>query len=272
MPKSLLTLLIFLPLVLVLGGVIYVNHSSAQFSYQLMIPLPQPPPNQALTQITGIADYIRGLYLFSFTIVGMLALLVIVGAGLTWIFSGGSRSKAGQARGMISNAVLGLAILLGSYIILTTINPELVVLREPRITNVTIGRSYPPVRNTIEARTSKREGSCSSGVSVTICADPVVVERANPITTLRFSRSLVNFVAAFGSPLSCDLYRKQLTDLNGNESLSVYILAASFNIWVRPHELRSWTVTGGSENYILACGGMGTSDKAYFASITVTVE
>lgn len=61
----------------------------------------------------------------------MIVFLVLIYAGFRYYTSFGNPAAHKDAKDWISSAFLGLAILLGSYLILTTINPQLVFLKLP---------------------------------------------------------------------------------------------------------------------------------------------
>jgi len=75
---------------------------------------------------TTFSSCIQEIYSWSFYIVGFAAFAMILFAGVVWFTSAGNASKISQARSYISNAILGLIILFSSYLILNTINPDLV--------------------------------------------------------------------------------------------------------------------------------------------------
>lgn len=78
------------------------------------------------------AGYIARLYQFGLMIAGLAAFGAIVFGALKYILSAGNIANQQDARDQITQAIIGLALLLGAYIILYTINPELVNLRNPR--------------------------------------------------------------------------------------------------------------------------------------------
>lgn len=80
-----------------------------------------------------IARYIMAIYQYGISIGAILATVVLMAAGLMWLVSGGNKEKIGQAKNMMYGSIIGLVLLLGSYTILYTINPELVNLRPPDI-------------------------------------------------------------------------------------------------------------------------------------------
>ena len=76
----------------------------------------------------SIPNYLNNIYKFAVGIAGLLALGMIVAGGVYYTVSAGSSDKQKEAKDMITSAVLGVALLLGSYLILKTINPQIVTL------------------------------------------------------------------------------------------------------------------------------------------------
>ena len=87
-----------------------------------------------LTQIVAV------LFNFLLAIAGIAAFVMIVLGGFRYLTSAGDPSKMGDARSQIFAAILGIIILFSSWMILNTINPELVSMGEP----ITIPISTPP--------------------------------------------------------------------------------------------------------------------------------
>ena len=105
-------------------------------------------PTFALAQITLNLDYpeVGGLklnrdqdlneilawfYYFIIGISGIAAFTMLVWAGFLWLTSTGDTGKITEAKDRITSAVLGLVLILSSYLILQTINPELTILQLP---------------------------------------------------------------------------------------------------------------------------------------------
>lgn len=80
---------------------------------------------------SNIASYIVRIYWFGVGIAGMLAVGMIVAGAIYYSVSAGNPDKQRDARGMITGALWGVALLLGSYLILNTINPQIVALEAP---------------------------------------------------------------------------------------------------------------------------------------------
>lgn len=74
----------------------------------------------------GIPGLVAFAYNIGLYIVGIVVLGQIMSGGAQWLLSAGNPSKIGEAKSRITNAIFGLIILMSSYVILTTINPDLV--------------------------------------------------------------------------------------------------------------------------------------------------
>lgn len=82
----------------------------------------------SLAETSSVPDLISYIYKFALGICGLTALLSIIFGAAQYAFSAGDSSKAGDAKNRITQALLGILILLFSYLILYTINPDLVKL------------------------------------------------------------------------------------------------------------------------------------------------
>ena len=81
--------------------------------------------NQDLNQI------VAWFYYFIVTIAGFAAFVMLVWGGFEWLTSAGSPTRTGNAKDRITSALIGLLIILGSYLILQIINPDLLILNMP---------------------------------------------------------------------------------------------------------------------------------------------
>ena len=88
-------------------------------------------PGVEETTFTGPANYIVALYRFGLIAVGLTAMAMIVFGAIQRIASAGNPSKIQDANDRITSAIWGMVLLLGAYLILYTINPRLVSLRNP---------------------------------------------------------------------------------------------------------------------------------------------
>lgn len=86
----------------------------------------------------GIAGSINNFYLVALGLGGIAAVGVIVVGALMYTTSG-AIDKKNFGKELISSAIWGLVLLLGAFIVLNTINPELVQLRNPPETEYEFG-------------------------------------------------------------------------------------------------------------------------------------
>lgn len=82
-----------------------------------------------------LGEYIAGIYQYGIGIIGILAAIVIMGAGTMWLLAGGNAGRVSEAKEWIKAAVTGLILALTSYTILYALSPGLVTL-EPIETQV----------------------------------------------------------------------------------------------------------------------------------------
>jgi len=82
-------------------------------------------PNASEGTEVGLIQYINYLYLFGLGLVGVAALISLVIGGFMYMLSDTVTTKD-KAREYISGAIYGLILALAAYLILNTINPDLV--------------------------------------------------------------------------------------------------------------------------------------------------
>lgn len=73
-----------------------------------------------------LGDTIARIYTFGMGLVGLSALVMFIIGGVLYMTAGDSQERAGRGRKFIGNAIFGLLLALLSYLILFTVNPELV--------------------------------------------------------------------------------------------------------------------------------------------------
>jgi hypothetical protein len=79
---------------------------------------------------------INQFYQFALLISGLLAFGAIVYGGIKYILAAGNPSGQTEGREWIKSALLGLLLLLGAYLVLNTINPNLTKLSLPGLTPI----------------------------------------------------------------------------------------------------------------------------------------
>jgi hypothetical protein len=87
-------------------------------------------------QVPWIAEYISAIYKYAVGIVGIIAVIVMMLGGVLWMTAGGSAPRVSEARAWITAALTGLVLILASYTILYTVNPDLVNLKYINIKTV----------------------------------------------------------------------------------------------------------------------------------------
>lgn len=75
-----------------------------------------------------LGEYIGAVYRYLLVISSILAVVMIIIAGIQWTISGGNAEIVTKARKKIGHALLGLLLLMISYSILYLINPNLVII------------------------------------------------------------------------------------------------------------------------------------------------
>ena len=83
-----------------------------------------------------LTDAVQNLYTYIISIAGVIALIALITAGILYLTSSGEPEKLSRARKQILAAFLGIVILFSSYLILRTINPELVGFKMPKLKDI----------------------------------------------------------------------------------------------------------------------------------------
>ncbi|MFH1171840.1 MAG: 3D domain-containing protein [bacterium] len=101
------------------------------------------------TPVTGrtMGEWISAVYVFLSGIMGVIAALMVMWGGIQWLTASGNTSRVSDAKDTIYSAIIALLLTFGAYLLLFTINPELVKLRDlsdllsplPRIVQPTAG-------------------------------------------------------------------------------------------------------------------------------------
>jgi hypothetical protein len=97
----------------------------AQAAYQLEVSYPTVSIGGDTSPSGGLISYLRYIYLLSLAAVGIAALGALVYGGFMYMLSGTITSKD-EAKKWIWGAISGLILALAAYLILNTINPDLV--------------------------------------------------------------------------------------------------------------------------------------------------
>lgn len=87
-------------------------------------------------KISYLADYIIAIYKYGLIIGAILAVTVITIGGIMYLTAAGAPELITTAKNLIYGAISGVILLLGSYLLLTTINPNLVNLNPIEIQTI----------------------------------------------------------------------------------------------------------------------------------------
>lgn len=113
--KKIITLVVLLAILLPMI-------SMAAFNY---IPMEEIPGFGRPTDFPG---YVMAIYKMGLWAVGICALLMISIGGYMYLTSAGNTSQTGKAKEIIIDSIIGIVLALTSWLLLYTINPDLVVL------------------------------------------------------------------------------------------------------------------------------------------------
>lgn len=98
--------------------------------------LPFPGFSSSPADSSLLAHYIRALFVYFIWVVGILAVFMIIYAGVKWISAAGNPGRIKDARETLNNAVIGVIIALTSFLLLNIINPKLTQLNVPGLNQV----------------------------------------------------------------------------------------------------------------------------------------
>lgn len=108
----------------------------------------------------GLVNYIRYIYLFALGIVGLAAFGAMVYGGFLYMLSGTNIVSQTEAKSWMFGAISGLVLALAAYLIMSTINPDLVSIKAPKVPE--IGPTTPTMvgGTFMDAIVCKKSGAC----------------------------------------------------------------------------------------------------------------
>lgn len=176
---------------------------------KLEIAWPDSPLRSKLNEKTDIPGLIKYIYDWGISLGGFAAFIALVIAGVQYLTSAGNAGKMKEAMDRIRSAGLGLVLLLGSVLILNTINPQLTKLKMPELPGNQeewkIGFSLPK---------EEQGGDCKES---TLYRD---IKYTNPIMTLKGPENgvpiLNETVKSVQSEGSCQLILYSLDNYRAN--------------------------------------------------------
>src|SRR3989344_4832352 len=97
----------------------------AQTEYELLGPIPLSGVDSAPTDETTAELYIKGVFMLIIAIAGGLAVVRIIFGGIQYMSTDAFEGKS-DAKNTIQNAIWGLLLAISAWLILFTINPDLI--------------------------------------------------------------------------------------------------------------------------------------------------
>ena len=83
-----------------------------------------------------IGEYIKQIYKYAIGIVGIVAVIVMMVGGVLWMTAGGNPTQVSSAQQYITGALTGLVLVMFSYVILKTVNPDLINFQTHTIASI----------------------------------------------------------------------------------------------------------------------------------------
>jgi len=99
--------------------------------YNLLAPLKDANKPSSLQKVSGLTQYAQYVFRLVVGMAGLIAVVVLIIGGLEYVSSGISGNEAARtsAHKRIWDAIMGLVLALSAFLILETINPELVTFK-----------------------------------------------------------------------------------------------------------------------------------------------
>lgn len=108
----------------------------APLPLKMQVEIPGYTPDYTSKSTRPIGDYVQAIFKYGIGAVGILATIVMMIGGVLWLTAGGDSGKITEAQAWITAAISGLVLTIGSYLILATVNPDLVNLKVRGIDSV----------------------------------------------------------------------------------------------------------------------------------------
>src|SRR3989344_9315591 len=100
-----------------------------------------------LNDTSTFPEYARYFFSIGIFVSATLAALVIIFGGIYYLISFGSGKFTGEGKEWIKAGFLGLFLILGSYLIVYTINPDLAIFRLNGLKPVIVADPIPEILN-----------------------------------------------------------------------------------------------------------------------------
>lgn len=123
---------------LIMGSMFFVTpqaNSATDITFTPQVPFNDFPAQKVTNNTLGL--YIIAITKYATGIVGILATVILMFGGVRWLAAGGSPTAVSDAKAWIGASLMGLALSLCSFLLLSTINPALTSFKPLDIKPVT---------------------------------------------------------------------------------------------------------------------------------------
>lgn len=141
---------------------------TSNFDYQLL----ERIPGQTSTW-SDLPSYVKAIINAALILIVLSAVFMVTVGGFLYLTSAGNTSKAGTAKSIITDSLIGLGLAMLAYLILYVINPDLVNLRLSQLSTSTPAApssAIPP--SSVSTTTS---AGCPTGIPCTACSGCEVI-------------------------------------------------------------------------------------------------
>lgn len=100
------------------------------------VPITLGIPIGNVRQVSGLAEYINLGYRYMVSIVLIAAIIMVVWGGFRYLLGSANIGNVQRGKEIIRDAVVGMLIVIGAFVILNTVNPRTVELRNLTLSNI----------------------------------------------------------------------------------------------------------------------------------------
>jgi hypothetical protein len=94
------------------------------------IPITLSVPIGNVRQVSGIAEYINLGYRYLVSVILVVAIIMVVWGGFRYLLGSANIGNVQRGKEIIRDAVVGMLLVIGAFVILNTVNPQTVALRD----------------------------------------------------------------------------------------------------------------------------------------------
>ena len=156
--------------------------SISSFKYTPLEPIPGAEGIDGST----LAGFLQSLYVFALWSAGVMAMFMIGIGGFWYLTSAGSTARVASAKTIITNALVGLLVLMFTWLILYVINPDLTKLDWTSLEMLSIGTSMSTYRGGPGSGNSGGSGGPGNGQCEEITTGHCSVEELKKSCFQRF--------------------------------------------------------------------------------------